>query len=579
RSDIYSLGLVLYEVFTGKRAFTAEDLNELLRSRTAGTVSRPSSLVKDVDPLVERVILHCLETDPAKRPPGALAVAAALPGGDPLAAALAAGETPSPQMVAAAGAIEGMKPKAALLCLAACVLGIMGGVAVIGKCDALAGMPLEMSPDVLTQKARDIVSQLGYNPKSVDSATEFSYASELRRWLEENEKPRPQWPKILNERPPLLRFFFRQSPRYMVPTDVQGQFTPGIVTFDDPPPVLSGMINMILDTNGKLLSFQALPPQVDETPPAARPVDWSPLFAAAGLDLSQFQTATPQWISLANSDERAAWTGKWPGSERPLRVEAAAWRGKPVYFQLIGPWSRPARMRPYEATRGAKIAQIIGLTLFFLAPFGAGLLARRHYKQGKGDRLGASRLASVVFLAQLAIWLCYGHFVPTSDGLGPFFLALSTGLFVACLTWVLYMALEPFVRKLWPQVIISWTRLMSGRVRDALVGRDVIFGVMLGLTWVVIIEISAAFRTIRLGGAPQFMSTDYLLGGRSTLGAWLNQLPGAIQGTLVFFFLLVILRFLLRNRWAAAAGFVLLFTTLNVLTSAPPVLDAPTSVL
>src|SRR6185437_2155568 len=115
--------LVLYEIFTGKRAFSAENLGDLLRSRNAGTVSRPSSFIKDMDPLVERVILHCLEADPALRPASALAVAAALPGGDPLAAALAAGETPSPQMVAAAGQTEGMKPRTALLCLAACVIG------------------------------------------------------------------------------------------------------------------------------------------------------------------------------------------------------------------------------------------------------------------------------------------------------------------------------------------------------------------------------------------------------------------------------------------------------------------------
>ena len=40
-------------------------------------------------------------------------VAAALPGGDPLAAALAAGETPSPEMVAAAGQRGGLEPSQA----------------------------------------------------------------------------------------------------------------------------------------------------------------------------------------------------------------------------------------------------------------------------------------------------------------------------------------------------------------------------------------------------------------------------------------------------------------------------------
>jgi hypothetical protein len=236
-------------------------------------------------------------------------------------------------------------------------------------------------------------------------------------------------------------------------------------------------------------------------------------------------------------------------------------------------------MRPPEETSTSKIAQTIGLIFFFLIPAGAAVLARRQYKQGKGDRLGASRLAVAIFVAQIAVWLCYGHFVPAFATLGPFVLAVSTGLFLAGLTWILYMALEPFVRRLWPQTIISWTRLMGGRIRDPLVGRDVLFGVVLGLTWVMIFEISLTVATVRFGVAPQVPSTDYLVGGRNTLGAWLSQLPSAIQGTLLFFFLLVILRSVLRNRWAAAAGFALLFTALKALGSTHPVLDAVTAVL
>jgi len=96
RSDIYSLGLVLYEVFTGKKAFDAPTIGQLLDLRRSDTTpTTPSSLVQNIDPLVERVILRCLEKEPEKRPASALQVAASLPGGDPLAAALAAGETPS----------------------------------------------------------------------------------------------------------------------------------------------------------------------------------------------------------------------------------------------------------------------------------------------------------------------------------------------------------------------------------------------------------------------------------------------------------------------------------------------------
>jgi predicted Ser/Thr protein kinase len=577
RSDIYSLGLVLYEIFTGKRAFSAENLGELLRSRSKGTVSRPSSLVKDMDPLVERVILQCLEAEAARRPGSALSVAAALPGGDPLAAALAAGETPSPQMVAAAGQIEGMKPRAALLCLAACVLGLLASVVMISSGNVFKNAPLDMPPEVLTEKAKEIIGQFGYNPRAVDTVAYFDGDEDYRRWLDQNEKGRPQWNKIFSERPPVLRFAVRQSPQYMEPVStLRRQRTPGIVTLNDPPPTLSGMINLLLDTNGRLLFFQAIPPQVEENPEPAKPVDWKPLLAAAGLDPTQLQAATPQWNSLAANDERAAWTGKWPESGRPLRVEAAAWRGKPVFFQMIGPWTRPARMHAVESSAGEKASQIVGVILFLLGLSFACILARRHYKQGKADRMGAFRLAAFVFLTQISIWLCYGHFFPSFYVMNFFVLAVSTGLFAAFFAWVLYIALEPYVRKLWPQSIISWTRLLSGRIRDPLVGRDVLFGLILGLIWVVLIEGQFAVGTARFGTFPQMFSTDYLMGGRSTMGVWLEQAPNAITAALLFFFVLMGLRYLLRNRWAAALAFVLLFTALKVPGSSHPVLEAAT---
>ena len=73
RSDIYSLGLVLYELFTGKRAFEAPTLNELIKLRRSDkTPTTPTSLVKDLDPLIEKVINRCLEKNPEDRPASAL---------------------------------------------------------------------------------------------------------------------------------------------------------------------------------------------------------------------------------------------------------------------------------------------------------------------------------------------------------------------------------------------------------------------------------------------------------------------------------------------------------------------------
>ena len=91
RSDLYALGLVLYELFTGRRALDAATMAELIAKREQADITLPTDIVRDLDPGIERVIMRCLEPDPARRPASALGVAAALPGGDPLAAALAAG--------------------------------------------------------------------------------------------------------------------------------------------------------------------------------------------------------------------------------------------------------------------------------------------------------------------------------------------------------------------------------------------------------------------------------------------------------------------------------------------------------
>src|SRR5437867_4207885 len=144
RSDIYSLGLVLYELFTGQKAFAAATLNELIRLRRSdATPTNPTSIVKDLDPVVERVIDRCIEKDPSQRPASALQVAAALPGGDPLAAALAAGETPSPEMVAAASKKGSLRPVVALSLLASVIVLLAMAMLLSKQAAVHRVMPLE----------------------------------------------------------------------------------------------------------------------------------------------------------------------------------------------------------------------------------------------------------------------------------------------------------------------------------------------------------------------------------------------------------------------------------------------------
>src|ERR1700686_801917 len=577
RSDIYALGLVLYEVFTGKRAFAESPARA--RAGADHTPSRPSSVVRDLDPIVEKVILRCLETEPSSRPPTALAVAAALPGGDPLAAALAAGETPSPQLVAASGEKAGLRPPIAVAFFSAVLVALALVTYMAARNSALERMKLELSPEVLTQKAHEIASRLGYPERPVDSAFGPDNARVFQDFLKKNEKPHPDWNAVLAARPSLLRYWYRQSSDDMGADGFRDQLlNPGIVSRDDPPTVLSGMINLELDPQGRLMYFQAIPPEKENSSASAAALDWNPLFVAAGLDPAQFQKAQPAWNSLAASDARMAWTGTWPGTQRPLRVEAAAWHGKRVFFSLIRDWTKPQRTTgPPDSTR-KKVQKMLFLALALSLFCGALFLARRNYRMGRADRQGAFRIGAVMFALQMLLWLCRGHLLASLGMIFYLIIAMSTGLFISGVTWMLYLALDPWVRRRWPHAIISWSRLLSGQFRDPLVGRDLLFGVMLGVVWILIFRTGVIFM-MRMGSAPELFQTDYLMGGRIALGAWLAHISASILATLEFFFLLLALKVVLRKDWLAAIAFVALFALPKGLSSDYVSIDLPVQIL
>jgi len=176
QSDLYALGLVLYELFTGRRAYDVQNVAELVRQHQESTITPPTALVRDLDPAVERAIMRCLDPEPAARPRSALAVAAALPGGDPLAAALAAGETPSPEMVAAAGERLGAATWKVAVVACGIVLAIAFGAALLARHQLSNLAPHDKPPEVLVDRAQQALAALGYTTTPV--ATHWGYYSD-----------------------------------------------------------------------------------------------------------------------------------------------------------------------------------------------------------------------------------------------------------------------------------------------------------------------------------------------------------------------------------------------------------------
>lgn len=210
--------------------------------------------------------------------------------------------------------------------------------------------------------------------------------------------------------------------------------------------------------------------------------------------------------------------------------------------------------------------------------FGGIWLAHRNYSRGKGDRRGAWRLAWVVFLLEIVLFLARAHLKFSIGALFLMLLAVSTALFISAFMWTLYIALEPYVRSKWPQTIVSWSRALTGKVRDPLVGRDVLYGTLLGLAWVMVFY-GGYYFDMRRGERPLLPQTDLIEGTRAAFSMWLGNIVGAIVAVLMFFFVLVFLRVLVRNRWVAAGLFVLVFAIPKILATNHPLIDSPVWVI
>jgi eukaryotic-like serine/threonine-protein kinase len=498
RSDLYSLGLVLYEMFTGKRAFGASSPEELRRLQAGTRPASPSSLVEGFDPMVERVILRCLETDASRRPSSALSVAAALPGGDPLAAALAAGETPSPEMVAEAGGAG-----AASLAVSWGLLGVFAGtlvafVALVPRTGLVGMVSLEKPPEVLEERAREILAEAGSDRRPADSLFTFdadrAYLEDL---LQRGESGARRWDVLRSGPPSGMLFWYRQSPRPLAPFN--GAAVGNLMA--DPPTSVPGMARVGLDPEGRLVSLLIVPGE--RTAPGSAPAqpDWGPLIRATGVDEKTLTSAPPEWAPPVFADRRAAWTGTWPGEPGlPLRIEAASAGGRPVALRLVEPWTRPAEEPVVQEGLGQRAARLMGAIWFIVAIAVAGIVALRNVRRGRGDGRGALRLALYLGAVRM-LWFVGAHHVASAEEVNTFIDHLSFATQRVGLAYVFYLAIEPYARRLWPQMLISWVRVLEGRFRDPLVGRDLLLGSAAGALLALIARLQFWIPE-RLGAAP-----------------------------------------------------------------------------
>ena len=547
-SDIYALGLVVYEVFTGRRAFAADSAAGYLQAHQRSAPPAPSSHVKDIDPRIERVILRCLEKDAVLRPASALEVASVLPGADPLQAALAAGETPSPEMVAAAGHRIGMRPVAGAACLFALALALVALLVVSPKAVfSVAG--LDDPPEVLARKARDITAAVGYPDPPADTWIGLRYDDAYLEHVARSSSGET-WASLTRRRPSAARAVYRESPVPLRSLRTDGG---GLVTRADPPLTVPGMITMELDGAGRLRRFDAVPRLIEPPLAGGAAFDHGVVFKLAGLEPSDFVPAKPSAGARIRIGEHLAWAGTYPGQPDPsISFEISVAEGRLVHFRIAEPWTR----RDIVPTRSEGSEAIFVAVLLSGVVAGASWLAWGNIRRGRGDRRGAFRLAAFIASGSLLSWLLSADHVFSVDEQLVVAQALKDALLQGAIVWLIYLALEPYVRRRWPEALISWSRLLDGRVRDPLVSRDILVGLMTGaalqalLIMAVLTDPAAGLRIARIAIVPL-----------SSLGAYLGWIFTGVllvQVAMGWFFMVVIARAILRNEWLAGVALLLL---------------------
>lgn len=302
-------------------------------------------------------------------------------------------------MVAAAPTEGALKPPVAIALLVFFLVAIGLSSWLTRYANVYRLVPLEKSPEVLRERAHEVISTFGYPSQSLDRADDVILLRDYLRYIAASDNSPRRWDKLRTEGPGPYRYWYRQSPRYLNSLKH--------ITTDRPPQDVTDMTSLYLDMNGRLHWFAGVPPQHE--PPAAeqKAPDWSIAFHEAGLDIAHFHPVASTSVPLHAYDARAAWDG--PDPETPglvTHVEAAAFHGRLTYFETIYPWDQATRQEQGPESWRDRMLVVALITLYVLALVAGALIARRNLRQGRGElarrhaarlRLFCGRYAGVAF--------------------------------------------------------------------------------------------------------------------------------------------------------------------------------------
>ena len=481
---------------------------------------------------MQAVIRWCLEIDPANRPSSAVDVVEMLRGGGTPAGGADAARVPAPELILARRHEISLTPRVAATVAAAAIAAALMITPQVDQLTHLNGA-LPEPPGRLSERARVLLA-ITHGAAAVNRGDHaFGFLPDTSRQPRDATRPRP------------LLFAYRHHDGTLMPSNLFR-----VVTLTDPPSGQPGMASVILDSSGRLRAFDGT---ASVRSIGSRDTDWRWWFEMAGLGAQDYVASDPGPSIGTPHDRQFAWRHA-ADRDAPV-VRAATLDGMPVYFGVGDENASPAigGAAAVFSTHRTAAGEAFFWSAIAIGFVGATLLALRNLRRHRGHREAANRVAVFAALVGIAIGLLRAHHVPDVVEETSFVLGLSGWCVMwAVFCWVCYLAIEPPLRRHAPHVLAAWTRLLSGRVRDPVVGREVLLGVVGGI--VVIALATLRFRLVPLRNADLVLyhALESLQGWRrfayvETLGL-LDAVETALAGAL----LVVLVRSVARSVGVAA---------------------------
>jgi serine/threonine-protein kinase len=537
RSDLYSLGLVLYELLTGRKAVKDG-------KAVTGSVRQ---YAPDISPAAEKAVQQCMDPDPAKRPASAMEVLRAFPARNALEAALARGETPSPEMVADSADDQPMPLRTAWWMVAAVCLILVATWLASRWGGYLEVKPPQLSTEEMIGKAQEHLRAAGYSAKGTAQISVLEDNFAVLDWASATASP-AQKKSFASTPQGSLTLIYRQSA-------TQNLLAAGNVSAVASSPTVNQLARNIpdsqsvtVDSDGNLLNLNANP-EGSSNAVSTEVFDWTIATKAIGVDPNSVVEKPADFTPPYAFDQRRVWKAYYPGHpEDPLQVEAAVWHGKLNYLKVSGPWDHhesplSSRITTLSIELGEVLALILGL-----------LLAVYNLRRKRGDVKSATRLAlfsiflSVLVFALFSLQPRASH--DFNDYIGAFFQSLGERMVEAAFLWIAYIAVEPLTRKRFPQLLVASSLILQGRWRSPRVGKEILTGALFGVASALWWQSTHALEWRHMAGSTLDVFPAVALNGFSHLAGFTaahvnDGLTTAAESTV----LLTVFMLAVRNRW------------------------------